>query len=270
MLLFAEFRGNGALRHLQQLLSMERTFEFLILNESPFGYHLWYLGAALYVFVLSALFARRGHDKCLFILAPILLLGNLVLDAYAPFFFERTFSSLLTRNFLFLGIPCFCLGAFFRRHEAFLRQKLKNSHLIAASCFFCACLVLEDAWLSSMKGAKHHAELYLFALPLALALFCLAAKNANAGQNTIFQTIGQNFALYIYIFHPMVNAFLKQIATHMGVSACYHIAAPFIVFAMTAALAALLRRISTKAQLGCSAPFWERCLDRLSAIKMVT
>ena len=269
MLLFAELRGDGAFEHILHLLSLERAFEFLILNESPFGYHLWYLGAVLYVVALFALLARRGYDKHLFILAPILFLGNLVLDAYAPFFFERDFSSLLTRNFLFLGIPCFCLGAFFRRHAAFFEQKLKTSHLIAAICLSGVGLILEGAWLSSMERAKHHAEFYLFALPLAGALFCLAAKNANAGQNTVFQKIGQNLALYIYILHPMVNAILKQMATLTGASAVYHSVAPLIVFAVTAALAAFLKRISTKIQFGFSAPFMEKCLQRLGAIKTV-
>ena len=46
-----------------KLLRIKSILKFVLLNDSPFGQHLWYLGAILYVLVIILLVEKSGSGK---------------------------------------------------------------------------------------------------------------------------------------------------------------------------------------------------------------
>lgn len=99
---------------------------WVLFNESPFGFHLWYLWAYVYVLLIALVFCRFKCMKMAFILIPILLAGDLLLGKYSLLVFGRTFDFLWCRNFLFVGLPYFFLGALIKR----ISDKAKCNPLI--------------------------------------------------------------------------------------------------------------------------------------------
>ena len=90
--------------------TIENVLKFIAFNESPLKGHLWYLGAILYVLIIMHIFDKLKIEKCLVFAAPFLLMGDLILGKYSVLLLGREFPYILVRNFLFVGIPYFCIG----------------------------------------------------------------------------------------------------------------------------------------------------------------
>lgn len=87
--------------------SLRELFNFIVLNENPFGGHLWYLGAYLYVLLIAMIISKYKIWKYMFYAIPILLLTDLILGKYSLLFLDREFPVIYVRNFLFVGLPSF-------------------------------------------------------------------------------------------------------------------------------------------------------------------
>lgn len=98
------------------IFTWKNTFYFLFLNQPPFGGHLWYLSAYLYVLIIMLFVNRFRLWKPCFFLVPILLLCNLIFGKYDVLIFNHNFNLILSRNFLFMGIPYFALGCLVKKH----------------------------------------------------------------------------------------------------------------------------------------------------------
>ena len=103
--------------YFKQTVTIKVLIKFLIFNDSPFGGHLWYLGEILYVLIINEILNNKSFQNVLYIITPILLLGDLSLGKYSLLLFGREFSYVLVRNFLFVGLPYFCIGKLIRRIE---------------------------------------------------------------------------------------------------------------------------------------------------------
>ena len=88
---------------------------FIIFNENPFAGHLWYIGAYLYVLLAIKLVNKLNLWKFLFCITPILLLCDLAFGKYSFLLFNKGFEYYYSRNFLFVGIPYFSIGAYLQK-----------------------------------------------------------------------------------------------------------------------------------------------------------
>lgn len=91
--------------------SKREWLDFLIFNENPWGFHLWYIGAYLYVLIFSLPLVNREFVRkiCLWIV-PLLILTELSFGSYSRLLFGTEFNFLYTRNFALVGLPCFWIG----------------------------------------------------------------------------------------------------------------------------------------------------------------
>lgn len=55
--------GESVTAFTSNAFSIKSILQFVFLNESPFGAHLWYLGAILYVLIIIFLFEKNGTDR---------------------------------------------------------------------------------------------------------------------------------------------------------------------------------------------------------------
>ncbi len=91
---------------------------FLLGNFTPFGYHLWYLYAYIYVLLIVWAVERYGRWQWLFAAAPLLLAGNLLWGEWGDVLFGIKCEKYVLRNFLFTGLPFFSLGAWLKTQES--------------------------------------------------------------------------------------------------------------------------------------------------------
>lgn len=104
--------------------SAKELAAFVLLNDNPWGFHLWYLTAYLYTLLICIYLYRSGKLNVAFYFVPLLLVVDLVLGKYSLLILNMEFPFILVRNFLFVGLPYFLIGTYIRQHEkTFLCQK---------------------------------------------------------------------------------------------------------------------------------------------------
>lgn len=97
----------------------------------------------------------------------ILLMGDLILGKYSVLLLGREFPYILVRNFLFVGIPYFCIGRLIRNGFG---QKVKKKVLTIFLIVFSATSLLERFALVSLNvnSARDH---YISTTLLAITVF---------------------------------------------------------------------------------------------------
>ena len=90
---------------------------FIVLNENPFGFHLWYLGAYLYVLFIVILVDRYDKWHFMFKAIPVLLVCDLIFGKYSLLLIGKEYPFIFVRNFLFVGLPYFALGCWLKTKQ---------------------------------------------------------------------------------------------------------------------------------------------------------
>ena len=163
-------RGSIVL-YLNEIIDIKSLIKFIILNSSPFGEHLWYLGAVLYV-LLVVLFVEKKRDrKLLYPFVPLLLMIDLIFGKYSLLFFNQSFSPVLVRNFLFVGMPYFLLGDMICRYKV----KINSKKVVYFFWVFVGTTLTERFLLGkfNLNAARDH---YISTTFLAVTVFLLAVR----------------------------------------------------------------------------------------------
>ena len=98
-------------------LSLTALCNMILFNENPFGFHLWYLMAYLYVLLIVKWAYRKRSLNILYIAIPFLLLTDLVFGKYSLLIWGREFNYIYMRNFAFVGIPYFTIGMLLKKYS---------------------------------------------------------------------------------------------------------------------------------------------------------
>ena len=218
--------------------SLEDLKIWLLLNDCPFGFHLWYLYAYFYVLIFVAIVNRFGLWKVLFYLTPILFLIDLLLGTYGKLLFDVNYPYIYFRNFLFVGIPYFSIGALLK-YKGHCENALPRNCLIS----FCLLLVVSSFWESYFLGSigkETTRSNYLSSILLAVFLFLFTLKNKTASNH--LSTFGSKDSLYIYIYHPIIMAILSSLTEKLGLSGIYYWIEPIVVAVLTLVVVIRLRK----------------------------
>lgn len=207
---------------------------FLFLNESPFHGHLWYLGAILYVLVIVFWVDRFWGREKLYPVIPVLLITGLLLGNYSLLVLGKEFSSVLSRNFIFLGLTYFLIGDLLSKFHT----KCKSRNLLWLAVLFAMLILLERYLLDTfnMNTAANH---YLGTAFLALFAFLAALNSADHSDNRFYKWCcfaGSKLSLNIYILHPIfAAAFVKAISfvNNVSIKTVLRYSSPFLVFGLS-------------------------------------
>lgn len=218
-------------------ISIDETaiLKFVILNENPFGYHLWYLSAYLYaLFIVIILSKICRVSWWLAFLAPILLLTDLVFGKYSLALLGWQPSFLYVRNFLCVAVPYFAIGLFMRKYWVCINRvgKLRVSAIVLIVVF---CLTtLAEKYVLVNSGLNASRDHYLSTSFLAVSLF-LAFVSSHSTTSNLWSGIGRKDSLYIYILHPLLVPLLSCVSVYLPlcVRNIYHFCFPVIVFVTT-------------------------------------
>lgn len=222
----------------QSKFTLKNLFKFLLLNESPLKGHLWYLGAILYVLLIVYFADKLNCRRLLYYLTPVLLLGNLVFGKYAILIWGREFPVILVRNFLFVGLPYFCIGIWIRMGFA---EKIKKKTLRGLMLVFCLTTLLER-FILVRTGMNARGEQYISTIFLAATVFLFVLK-AREKHGEALATVGRKYSTWLYILHPIFISGIRAIANKFGVYEVYKWVAPIVVYISTLVFLMVLERL---------------------------
>ena len=185
---------------ISQTFNIKNIFEFILLNNSIYRGHLWFIGALLYCQILYYLEKKLLKDMNykIRIMLIILLLTLLVI-----------FSEVLNidniqiyRNFLFLGVPYYYIGILVKEKNI----SCKLAWLIPIIIVF---NIMEVVVLRHI-GKDYLLEHYIFTIPLSIVTIISAISCKHEIKDNIFSKIGKECSLYIYLNHVIVIDIIQK------------------------------------------------------------
>lgn len=106
--------------------TVSKVVRFVLLNDNPWAFHLWYLSAYLYVLLLCIVIDKYKLWTIAFGAVPLLLMTDLVFGKYSILILNREYPYVLVRNFLFVGMPYFLIGAYIKKLGSQASKKVET------------------------------------------------------------------------------------------------------------------------------------------------
>jgi surface polysaccharide O-acyltransferase-like enzyme len=242
--------GDSITAFIGDVFSIKTILGFLVFNESPFGGHLWYLGAILYVLVVVSIFEKKWDRKKLYPLIPVLLLLDLVLGKYSLVLLGTEIPYIFIRNFICVGLPYFLIGDMLNTRNS----KIKPVNGLLLTVAFAITTLIERGLLVyfNVNANRDH---YISTTFLAIVVFLLAVQFNSKSDNKCFKALcytGERLSTSIYILHPIfimiVDKMVKIVSKFVPVYSAYKYIAPFVVMLVTAIVAWLYLIVVKKAK----------------------
>jgi surface polysaccharide O-acyltransferase-like enzyme len=227
--------------YIQAIFTVRNFLKFVLLNQSPFAPHLWYLGAIIYALVAFQIMEKMGLKRFLLYFIPILLLGDLILGKYSLLLLHREFPYVIVRNWLFVGIPYFGIGYVIRENREWIERKL-NKLIVAGGVVAFSITSLLERYLLVAANLNTKRDHYISTTFLAIAVFLLFLYFVD-NQESILAKIGREDSTWIYILHYLFISALGFAVRRVGMVDVYNIVRPVIVFVLTTALVDLMYRV---------------------------
>lgn len=199
--------GGSQRKWLEELFSGESIRQFFLYNNSSqVKWHLWFLPALLYCYLLFALTAKLRLYKQAYILIPVLLMIHFCMEEFSPYLGEH-FRVMQFRNYLFTGFPFFMSGHFLHKYQQKISEYLSGKNAV----YF--CMVVAAGAICSLVEYRYFGkqELMLGSVIMAVGIFLFAMLKPDAGIPGRMAEIGQKYAFFIYLFHLCVADILKDI-----------------------------------------------------------
>lgn len=210
--------------------SMVKLFFF---NESPIYIHLWYLNALLYVLIIMKLVIKYNLLRYMYIITPMLLLFDIIFGKYSLLLFNREIPYIYIRNFLFVGIPYFCIGNYISKKMYNKIKENSNKKYIFFIIIFIATTILER-WILVKLNVNAVRDHYISSTLLAIALFLYFLLYNSKRKCTKFEKlvgkIGREYSTLIYILHPAVIEILSRLSINSNL---YQKGYPIVIFCIT-------------------------------------
>ena len=202
-------------------VGIKAALKFILLNVSPFGYHLWYLGAILYVLIVVYVADKIGMRRVLYYLIPLFILTDLVLGKYSLLIFGREFPYILVRNWLFTGIPFFAIGMLMREKPRFRIGWWGIPVFMVTTILERYLLVAND--LNATR------DQYISTTFLAIAVFSFALDYKGKVSEKIAR-LGQECSTWIYIIHPIFITCYGYVVRRIGLESIWDYIGTIVVF----------------------------------------
>ena len=234
---------------LKKSFSFASLVKFILFNESPWGGHLWYLGAILYVLILVFLIKKALRRTIAFrtikVVIFLLLLMDIIFGKYSLIVWNREFPLFCVRNFIFVGLPYFLIGVCIQHYK----YEIPNNTLVFLIILFSFTTFLERFLLikNSVNATRDH---YISTTFLVIVLFLYFSKTCwnNCNKLCWLKNIGERYSTGIYIIHPIVIFLLDICCINIFQSTekflyIYKILKPFLVYFLSWECVWLFKRV---------------------------
>lgn len=220
-----------------KLFQREHILDFLKYNYSLVKYHLWFLPALLYCYLLFAAVEKLRLHRAACLLIPILLLLLFRMEA-ANIVAKGTYRPRVYRNYLYTGFPFFMLGYLIHRMESVWKKRMSAWFPIEL-IILGAGLSIAEYWRAGMQ------ELFVGSVFLATGVFLAAVKDPERRAPKWLAEIGGRDAFFIYLFHLAVADMWMDLVKYFGMETgnVYQWTRPLVVCILTTFLSACLWKI---------------------------
>lgn len=220
-------RNGNLVLFLSKMFTIKHLLEWIVLNVSYFGYHLWYMWAVLYAFLFLWIVDRLNLKHVFYVSIPFLILANYVLSFQVNF--------LLYRNFLFTGIPYVGIGClFYEYRNGIIKvfQAVVGVKILVIILFLCFLQCVE-LFVYLKFNLRLSRDYYLMTLPLSLFVFGYAMAYPSLGKDTFLSIIGKRYSAYIYGFHIILIPFGAHMLRYLGFGVGYEYYISILVFILS-------------------------------------
>lgn len=224
----------GVVSGVYPIINGNSILRFLLLNESPFLGHLWYLGAALYTQIFVYIIDKIRMKKVLYLTIPILLVMDIAFGKYSLLLFGREFDYVFIRNWIFVGIPFYTIGLLLREKEYRI-----GSWGVPV---FILTTVLERLLLVA-NGLNATRDQYISTTFLSIAVFSVALEYKGYVNERVAK-VGQEYSTWLYIVHPIFITCLTFVADRMGMHYIWGYIGSFVVFTVSFVFVSVLTELS--------------------------
>lgn len=231
---------------LLEAFTPRQLFATIFLGDfTPIGGHLWFLAALFVCYGIvsctGTALLKKNTGRLAAVLLVIHVVGRLVCGLLSVDRLLGIPVYLWFRNWLFMGLPFFLLGDWFRQNQEILTRKFSTKSLLAAFSLGVVLTAAETVLVAATTGDDR--ELYLGTFLMVFYLFLLAWKKPQQYREGILAKIGRNYLLEIYLLHLWVMEALNLLLSKTGL----HIPGigwtkPFLVLVVSAALGAVWKK----------------------------
>lgn len=230
--------SHGSMADLAERMHMmfnkEALANWVLFNQDPFIYIMWFTSALLYCYLFMWLINRFNGYRLLYAFIPVLLFVHLCLGNAVALFGMET-QKIYYRNFVLFGLPFFMLGNWLHKHQMMAMEKLS-----VKSCwkiFFLGAVLSVVEWF--LIG-RH--EMYIGSILIVLSAFTLSLHQPEKKSNSFITRIGAEYSLFIYIVHYSFMLVMERFAEKIIVPESmgyyvYYFARPFMVFGISLGVA---------------------------------
>lgn len=185
----------------------EHREAWLWISLTPlFNYTAWFLSQLALAYLCFYIFTRFNMlKKVKYIIASIFVFGFIFVRL--PSFCSFKLPPYTDYFFLFMGLPFFSLGYYFREYtktNSDFTSKTLNRDIVWMIIAGVILILLEACFITSVS-------LYFGSVVIVLSFIVLWEKNSNYNpKNKIMKAVsfmGANLTLYIYILHSFIGAF---------------------------------------------------------------
>lgn len=218
----------------KKALSLKSIVNFLVLNDSPFGFHLWYIGAQMVVLMIFALLILKNRFNSIVVYMPFLLVLAFVFGVYSKAIFKHDFPICMSRNFISAGLPSVAIG--YMLPSIMSKHHRLYGYALPSVIVFSMAIILERFILQRL-GILSTGSIFIMTVPLAVSMFIFAA-NAEHNWSSCFMKILANIGRYdsanIYIYHLLFVIILRYV--NLSNNNIYVHGKPILIFILSLAL----------------------------------
>lgn len=230
---------------LRGLFSGQSVFQFLILQTTYIGDVSWFLVALCLCYISYYIIIKKNFWNKVVYLIPILLLINICFGEVLPKVgIQLPWNA--CSNFWLLGFPFFMLGNWVHCNQDEILKRVTNKHLVL--------VVIGSIFLNLLERIFTDAsQLFISNISMATSLFILAIKvpRPKWAENSILKhlaVIGDKYAVFVYILHPIIRDIIRYIVTTLEIETnlLYLWIRPVCVFGISLYLGYIINKIQSK------------------------
>lgn len=236
--------NESILTYIREVTSFKSILKLVLFNESPFMWHLWYLFALLYVLFIYRYLEKNKLEKKLFFICPLLLIGDLIIGKYSILFFGKPMNHIfLVRNFLFVGLPYFCMGIYMKCREKDIINFNTNNRVIFLAFIVSVIICIIERTILINLGANAPREQYISTTIMSIIIFIFILRNKMFLNGTLLETIGREYSTWIYILHPLVIKIIEYLLKEDFSLIISSYAYPFIIYIITIMIIYMCKKV---------------------------
>lgn len=182
--------------------------------------HLWYMLAFIYTLIVMIGVVKWKLSTKAFYAIPLLLTFLLIYDYI---YSSKAEDIIITRNFLFTGIPFFLLGSYLKKNKAHI-QEWKISMPILVTCLIVAMsLCVVECIITGIH------EIYTSNILVVVIAMIICIRLKEHHINRHIEKIGREHSLNIYLYHMFMRRYILNLSTAFNIS----IISPILLFIAT-------------------------------------